>query len=67
MTRPGTFEIRVICAPEQAERVTAALAGTFTTGPARAYPTRERTRVRLYLTATAPAPAPALPPVVSDR
>ncbi|MEU6282107.1 hypothetical protein [Streptomyces sp. NPDC047028] len=67
MNRPGTFEIRVICVPEQVDRVTAALADAFTTGPLRAYPTRDRTRVRLYLTAMAPAPAPALPPAVSDR
>ncbi|MFJ9702067.1 hypothetical protein [Streptomyces fradiae] len=46
------FEIRVICAPGDADRVRAALAEAFTTGPARQYPTRDPGRVRLYVTAT---------------
>ncbi|MFF4039233.1 hypothetical protein [Streptomyces sp. NPDC001816] len=67
MTGPGTFEIRIICAPEDADRITAALADAFTTGPVRAYPTRDRNRVRLYLTATDRAPAPVLRPVRPDH
>ncbi|MGW0775599.1 hypothetical protein ACWD01_18560 [Streptomyces sp. NPDC002835] len=47
------FEIRIIYAPGDADRITAALARTFTTGPVRAYPTRDRRKVRLYITATA--------------
>ena len=45
------FEIRVICTPDDADRVSAALAAAFDTGPARQYPTRDRKRMRLYITA----------------
>ncbi|GGQ12297.1 hypothetical protein GCM10010249_33680 [Streptomyces roseolilacinus] len=46
------FEIRIICAPDDTDRIRAALAKAFTVGPARQYPTRTPGRVRLYLTAT---------------
>ncbi|WP_399139943.1 hypothetical protein Q3A86_21135 [Streptomyces sp. NBUA17] len=49
---PRPFEIRIICPPGDADRITAALARTFTTGPTRTYPTRDRHKVRLYITAT---------------
>src|SRR5690606_25916222 len=45
------FEIRVITDPADADRVTAALAAAFDTGPARQYPTRDGKRTRLYVTA----------------
>ncbi|MFD7402994.1 hypothetical protein ACFV7R_10040 [Streptomyces sp. NPDC059866] len=45
------FEIRVICAPEDADRIRQALAAAFDTGPARQYPTRDGKRARLYITA----------------
>ncbi|GAA0668305.1 hypothetical protein GCM10009535_55220 [Streptomyces thermocarboxydovorans] len=45
------FEIRVICDPDDADRVSAALAAAFATGPARQYPTRDGRRTRLYVTA----------------
>ncbi|MFF9427237.1 hypothetical protein [Streptomyces sp. NPDC014746] len=45
------FEIRVICDPADADRVTAALTTTFATGDVRRYPTRDGKRTRLYLTA----------------
>ncbi|MGR8009630.1 hypothetical protein [Streptomyces hypolithicus] len=45
------FEIRVICDPSEAERVTRELAGTFTTGAVREHPTRDGKRTRLYVTA----------------
>ncbi|MFB7056896.1 hypothetical protein ACFCXT_27710 [Streptomyces vinaceus] len=45
------FEIRVICAPAEADTVTQALAETFTTGAVRQYPTRDGDRVRVYVTA----------------
>ncbi|MDH2388673.1 hypothetical protein QCN29_07710 [Streptomyces sp. HNM0663] len=45
------FEIRVICHPAQAERVTRELADTFTTGSVRQHPTRDGQRTRLYVTA----------------
>ncbi|WP_229816055.1 hypothetical protein [Streptomyces lucensis] len=57
----------MICAPEDIDRITAALAGAFTTGPARAYPTRDRTRIRLYLTATDRAPTPTQRLAQSDH
>ncbi|MEV6183352.1 hypothetical protein [Streptomyces sp. NPDC052015] len=51
------FEIRVICDPADADRVTTALAAAFTTGDVRRYPTRDGKRARLYLTAdNRPAP-----------
>lgn len=45
------FEIRVISAPADADRVTAALSAAFTVGRARQYPTRDGQRTRLYVTA----------------
>ncbi|MER5504166.1 hypothetical protein ABT052_02425 [Streptomyces sp. NPDC002766] len=45
------FEIRVICTPDDADRVRAAVAAAFDTGPARQYSTRDRKRTRLYFTA----------------
>jgi hypothetical protein len=45
------FEIRVICDPDDADRVSQTLAAAFDTGPARQYPTRDGKRTRLYLTA----------------
>ncbi|MEU3428960.1 hypothetical protein [Streptomyces gardneri] len=45
------FEIRVICDPDDTDRVTAALGGAFTTGAVRQYATRDGDRDRLYLTA----------------
>ncbi|WP_167366258.1 hypothetical protein [Streptomyces caeruleatus] len=45
------FEIRVICAPDDADRVSRALAAAFDTGPPRQYPTRDGKRTRLYFTA----------------
>ena len=45
------FEIRAICQPGDADRVTEALSTAFTTGPARRFPTRDGDRVRLYITA----------------
>ncbi|MFT2014574.1 hypothetical protein ACMA1D_01815 [Streptomyces sp. 796.1] len=44
-----SFEIRIICDPEDVERVTAAMAATFVTGPARDYPSRDGIRRMLYL------------------
>ncbi|GHD89733.1 MULTISPECIES: hypothetical protein [Streptomyces] len=45
------FEIRVICEPDDGDRVCEALAAAFDTGPARQYPTRDGKRTRLYVTA----------------
>ncbi|MFC7219925.1 hypothetical protein ACFQLX_17400 [Streptomyces polyrhachis] len=45
------FEIRVICTPDDADRVGTALAAAFDTGPARQYPTRDGKRTRLYFIA----------------
>ncbi|WAZ23164.1 hypothetical protein STRCI_004489 [Streptomyces cinnabarinus] len=45
------FEIRIICDPADADRVSHALAAVFDTGPARQYPTRDGKRARLYVTA----------------
>ncbi|NGO14068.1 hypothetical protein G5C60_42380 [Streptomyces sp. HC44] len=45
------FEIRVICEPDDTERVSKALTAAFATGPARQYPTRDGKRQRLYVTA----------------
>lgn len=44
------FEIRILCDPDDTDRVTAALTDTFTTGPGRHYPARDGRR-RLYFTA----------------
>ncbi|WP_053661381.1 hypothetical protein [Streptomyces sp. MMG1121] len=46
-----TFEIRVICTPDDADCVSSALAAVFETGAARRYPTRDGKRLRLYVTA----------------
>ncbi|MET8031394.1 hypothetical protein [Streptomyces sp. NPDC005345] len=48
------FEIRVICAPHDTERVVAALDSTFTTGTVTVYPTRDGYRNRLYIRADLP-------------
>ncbi|MEU8524263.1 hypothetical protein AB0C77_01500 [Streptomyces sp. NPDC048629] len=56
------FEIRAICDPDDAERITAALAGTFTTGAVRQHPTRDGQRTRLYVTADHRTDAVAWPP-----
>ncbi|WP_165289367.1 hypothetical protein [Streptomyces fodineus] len=45
------FEIRVICDPDDADRISRVLAGAFNTSPARQYPTRDGKRTRLYITA----------------
>ncbi|WP_244375592.1 hypothetical protein [Streptomyces ficellus] len=45
------FEIRVICTPVEADRVTRELAAAFTTGAVRQHPTRDGERTRLYVTA----------------
>jgi hypothetical protein len=50
------FEIRVICDPDDTDRITTALADALTTGTPRAYPTRDGMRTRLYLTADLPNP-----------
>jgi hypothetical protein len=50
------FEIRIICDPDDTDRITAALADALTTGTPRAYPTRDGMRTRLYLTADLPKP-----------
>lgn len=50
------FDIRVICDPADADRITEALAAALTTGTSRRYPTRDGMRVRLYLTADLPKP-----------
>ncbi|MFF8948350.1 hypothetical protein ACF09I_06175 [Streptomyces sp. NPDC014940] len=49
------FEIRIICDPADADRVTTALGTVFAAGPVRRFPTRDGDRVRLYLTADIPA------------
>lgn len=50
------FEIRIICDPGDADRITAALADCLATGAPRTYPTRDGMRTRLYLTADLPKP-----------
>ncbi|WP_171117687.1 hypothetical protein [Streptomyces sp. Z423-1] len=45
------FEIRVICDPADADRITTALGAAFATGIVRDYPTRDGQRRRLYVTA----------------
>jgi hypothetical protein len=54
------FEIRIICDPADRDRVTAALADTFTLGAAREYPSRDG-RARLYITADHQAAAETWP------
>jgi len=50
------FDLRIICDPADADRITTALAAALTTGAPRTYPTRDGMRVRLYLTADLPKP-----------
>ncbi|MFJ8993867.1 hypothetical protein ACIRQH_26175 [Streptomyces sp. NPDC102279] len=45
------FEIRIICDPDDSDRVNAALSAAFTTGPVRQHPARDSNRTHLYLTA----------------
>ncbi|MEW2302721.1 hypothetical protein AB0958_22575 [Streptomyces sp. NPDC006655] len=45
------FEIRVICDPGDADRISQMLTSAFRTGTPRTYPTRDGMRTRLYLTA----------------
>ncbi|MBT2507519.1 hypothetical protein J7I98_16825 [Streptomyces sp. ISL-98] len=45
------FEIRVVCEPADAERITTELNGKFHTGTVRRYPSRFTDMVRLYITA----------------
>jgi hypothetical protein len=45
------FQIRVICDPDDTDRITTTLTTAFTTGDVRRYPTRDGKRTRLYLTA----------------
>jgi len=53
------FEIRIICAPADTDRVTATLRDAFATGAVRTYPTRDGERTRLYATADhRPEPEP---------
>ncbi|GGJ42438.1 hypothetical protein [Streptomyces brasiliensis] len=53
------FEIRIICDPADADRVTTALSGAFATGTVRTDPTRDGERTRLYVTADhRPEPEP---------
>lgn len=53
------FEIRIICDPTDADRVTTALNGAFATGDVRDYPSRDGKRRRLYVTADhRPEPGP---------
>ncbi|KKD07133.1 hypothetical protein [Streptomyces sp. WM6386] len=45
------FEIRVVCDPDDGDRVQQALSEAFTVGPVRQFPTRDTKRLRLYVTA----------------
>ncbi|WP_030688372.1 hypothetical protein [Streptomyces globisporus] len=49
------FEIRIVCDPADADRITTVLAQTFTTGPVRTYTARSTDKTRLYVTADHPA------------
>ncbi|MGW8682161.1 hypothetical protein ACWGNN_14025 [Streptomyces sp. NPDC055817] len=70
------FEICVICELADTERISDALAASFTVGPVHQHPTRDRQRTRLYITAehrthTGPWPTPAeayalAPSVISE-
>jgi hypothetical protein len=51
------FEIRVICEPGDADRISTALAAAFDAGQARQYPTRDGKHIRLYFTATHHTPS----------
>ncbi|MFF7890661.1 hypothetical protein ACFZDI_01775 [Streptomyces sp. NPDC007907] len=53
------FEIRIICDPDDTDRVSLTLAAAFDTSRARQYPTRDGKRARLYVTADhRPGPEP---------
>ncbi|MCZ7415666.1 hypothetical protein [Streptomyces sp. WMMC897] len=55
------FEIRVICDPADADRITATLSTAFNTGPVRRLPSRHTDQHRLYINAdhrAEPAPWP---------
>ncbi|MFK0279937.1 hypothetical protein ACIQVL_05610 [Streptomyces sp. NPDC090499] len=45
------FEIRVICDPGDADRISQTLTSAFRTGTPRTCPTRDGMRTRLYVTA----------------
>lgn len=55
------FEIRVICDPDDTDRVTTALAGAFTAGAVRQHPTRDGRRSRFYVTADHRPPSESWP------
>ncbi|MFJ4697513.1 hypothetical protein ACIP5N_05000 [Streptomyces sp. NPDC088768] len=55
MNRSTVFEIRIICAPTDADRVTHELAAAFRTGEPRTYPARDG-RTRVYVTAEVRGP-----------
>ncbi|MET9293817.1 hypothetical protein [Streptomyces sp. NPDC003077] len=46
-----SFEIRIICDRHEVDRIVAALADAFVTGPPRQYQARDGIRARLYVTA----------------
>jgi hypothetical protein len=48
------FELRILCDPGDADRITAALATALTLGTVRRYPSRDGLRDRLYVTADLP-------------
>ncbi|MEU5189545.1 hypothetical protein AB0G83_20690 [Streptomyces klenkii] len=52
------FEIRVICDPDDTDRIVAALDSTFTVGIVSVYPTRDGKQNRLYAHADHPAGRP---------
>jgi hypothetical protein len=52
------FDLRVICAPDDTDRITAALAEALTCGTVRQYPSRDGLRTRLYLVADLPREEP---------
>ncbi|MEU5190635.1 hypothetical protein AB0G83_26325, partial [Streptomyces klenkii] len=52
------FEIRVICDPDDTDRIVAALDSTFTVGIVSVYPTRDGKQNRLYAHADHPADHP---------
>jgi hypothetical protein len=52
------FDLRVICDPGDADRITAALATALTLGTVRRYPSRDGLRDRLYLVADLPREQP---------
>jgi hypothetical protein len=52
------FDLRVICDPADADRITDALATALTCGTVRRYPSRDGLRTRLYLVADLPREEP---------